>query len=54
MLSITMPLGINIIRRCKKVKTKQDSITEEIDKLIGTKEEGKNKKHEERWKEAYV
>jgi len=36
------------------VKTKHDSITEEIDKLVGIKEEGENKKHEERWKEAYV
>ena len=49
-----MLICINIIRRCEKVKTKHDSITKEIDKLVGIKEEGKNKKHEERWKEAYV
>jgi len=36
------------------VKAKYESIIEEIDKLTETKEEGENKKHEERWKEAYT
>jgi hypothetical protein len=33
---------------------KYDSVIEEIDKLIETPKEDKNKKHEERWKEAYT
>jgi len=33
---------------------KYESVIEEIDKLVGTTKEDKNKKHEERWKEAYT
>jgi len=30
-----------------------ESAIKEIDKLVETKKENKNKKHEERWREAY-
>ena len=31
-----------------------ESAIKEIDKLVETKKEDKNKKHEERWREAYT
>ncbi len=30
-----------------------ESAIKEIDKIVETKKEGKNKEHEERWREAY-
>ena len=45
----------NIYMICgEKMDKDYESAIKEIDKLVVTKKEDKNKKHEERWREAYT